>query len=286
MRNARGFTIVEILVVLIILSMVLAMAALVTRGVAAGQKRSITTTRLAGIDAAIAQFVAVQKRMPCPADGTKASTDAGAGVEIAPDPAAGCNAQASGVVPWRSLGLNEQDATDGWERRLTYRTDPLLGRTNGNGGMNMSACDPAGTEGPGPTAVCNTGCTSTNLALCTPPGAFISGKGLTVKNVAGTTVMDPVTAGVNTGAAYVVVSHGETGGGGYLNTGILFTSSTTDGTQEGNNYANLGYTAGVSFYVDDSINDNPGAAVHFDDILSRPSVLSVVNKAGLGPRAH
>src|SRR6476619_3847998 len=128
MRNARGFTIIEIVVVLIIL-------ALVTRGVAAGQKRSITTTRLAGVDAAITQFVAVQKRMPCPADGTKASTDAAAGVEIAPDVAAGCNAQTNGVVPWRSLGLQEQDATDGWERRMTYRTDPLLGKANA---MNMS----------------------------------------------------------------------------------------------------------------------------------------------------
>ena len=293
MRNARGFTIVEILVVLIILSMVLAMAALVTRGVAASQKRSITTTRLAGLDAAIAQFVAVQKRMPCPADGTKASADAGAGVEIAPDPAAGCNAQTNGVVPWRSLGLNEQDATDGWERRITYRTDPLLGKTNGGGGMNMSACDPAGTEGIAPNPAlpiprdCNTACSSTAIASCTPPAHFIPTKGLTVKNFAGSAnVMDPVTAGINTGAAYVLISHGETGGGGFLNTGTLFTSTTTDGTAETNNYANQGFVAGTTFYVDDSINDNPGTATHFDDILSRPSVLGVVNKAGLGPRAH
>ena len=281
MRHARGFTIVEILVVLIILSMVLAMAALVTRGIAAGQKRSITTTRLAGVDAAIAQFVAVQKRMPCPADGTRASADANAGVEIAPDAVAGCNAQTNGVVPWRSLGLGEPDATDGWERRLTYRTDPVLGKPNG---MNMSACDPAGS-GALVAGACDPACTSSALGSCTPPSTFIAGKGLTVKNFAGTAnVMDPA-AGVNTGAAYVAISHGETGGGGYLNTGILFTSTTTDGTPEANNYANLGI-AGGTFYVDDSINENPGTATHFDDILSRPSVLSVINKAGLGPRAH
>lgn len=277
MRNPRGFTIIEILVVLIILSMVLAMAALVTKGVAAGQKRSLTATRLAGVDAAIVQFVGVQKRMPCPADGTKASTDANAGVETAPV-AAGCNAQTSGVVPWRTLGLNEQDATDGWERRMTYRTDTQLGKANA---MNMSSCDPAGTEAPAPPAACNAGCTSSNLALCTPPLAFISGKGLIVKNVAGTTVMDP-TLGVNTGAAYVVISHGESGGGGYLNTGVRATSSTTDGTEEAKNYANLALAA---YYVDDSINDVSGVA-HFDDLLSRPSILNLVNKAGLGPRSH
>ncbi len=278
MRKARGFTIIEILVVLIILGIVLAMAAMVTRGVSAGQKRSITTTRLTGVDAAIVQFVAVQKRMPCPADGTKAATDASAGVEVVPD-AAGCSAQTNGVVPWRSLGLSEQDASDGWDRRLTYRTDAQLGKTNA---MNMSFCDPAGTDAPGPPATCNTACTSSALGSCTTPAAFIAAKGLTVKNIAGTTVMDPVTPNVNTGAAYVVISHGESGGGGYLNTGILATSTTTDGTEEVKNYANLAVSA---YYVDDATSDVAGAT-HFDDILSRPSVLTVANKSGLGPRSH
>jgi hypothetical protein len=241
------------------------------------------------VDAAIAQFVAVQKRMPCPADGTKPSADALAGLEAGRD-AAGCSNQAKGVVPWRSLGLQEQDATDGWERRMTYRTDTQLGKDNG---MNMSACDPAGTEPPGPPFAagrdCNTACTSSNLALCTPPLAFITLKGLTVKNAAlSANVMDPAAA-VNTGAAYVVVSHGESGGGGYLNTGVLFAGTSVDGTAEANNYANLAYVASIpalNIYVDDSINDNPGAATHFDDIVSRPSILTVVSKAGLGPRAH
>ena len=63
MRNARGFTLVEVLVVLIIFGIVLTMAAAVTRGLAAGQKRSNTVTRMQTVDAAIAQFVAVQKRI-------------------------------------------------------------------------------------------------------------------------------------------------------------------------------------------------------------------------------
>ena len=283
MRKARGFTLVEILVVLVIFSMVLAMAAVVTRGISASQKRTITATRMQGVDAAIIQFVAVQKRMPCPADGTLASTAAGAGVEVAPA-AAGCNAQTNGVVPWRTLGLAEQDATDGWDRRFTYRTDTALGKANA---MNMSFCDPAGTEPPVPPPLaagraCNTNCTSTNLALCTPPLAFVGNDhGLTVKNVAGTTVMDP-TAATPTGAAYVVISPGDTGGGAYLNSGVLSSSTTTDGTEEQKNYANLALGA---YYVDDSLSDTAGAG-HFDDVVSRPSLLSVANKAGLGPRSH
>ena len=279
MRKARAFTIIEILVVLIIFSVLLAMAAAVTRGVSAGQKRSLTATRLTGVDAAIIQFVAVQKRMPCPADGTLLSTDNNAGLEIAPNAVAGCNAQTNGVVPWRTLGLGEQDATDGWDRRMTYRTWALFGKANS---MNMSYCDPAGTEGGAVPRDCNTACTSAALGSCTPPSNFLGTKGLTVKNIAGIVVMDP-SAATMTGAAYVVISHGETGGGGYLTgTGILAATTSGDGDEEKKNYANL---ALAPYYVDDSLSDTAGAT-HFDDVVSRPSVLTVVNKAGLGPRSH
>ena len=282
MRNARGFTIVEILVVLIILGIVLAMAAMVTRGVSAGQKRSLTTTRLTGVDAAIVQFVAVQKRMPCPADGSLPSTDANAGTETARDPVAGCTAQTTGVVPWRILGLAEQDATDGWNRRLTYRTDPVLGANNA---MDMSACDPAGT-GPLVGGKCNSiasGCSSTAPGSCTPPQTYLAGKGLEVHNLTGAIAMNPA-AVPSTGAAYVVISPGETGGGGYLaGSGTLSATTDSDGNEEKKNYANVNPLP--AYYVDDSLSDVAGAT-HFDDVVSRPSVLTVANKAGLGPRSH
>jgi prepilin-type N-terminal cleavage/methylation domain-containing protein len=56
MRRSNGFTLVEIVVVLLIFSIVVAMAAVITRAVMAGQRRSVTTTRLAAIDAALAQY--------------------------------------------------------------------------------------------------------------------------------------------------------------------------------------------------------------------------------------
>lgn len=281
MRSARGFTLIEIVVVLLIFGVVIAMAAAITRGVVAAQKRSLTVTRLATVDAAIIQFVAVQKRMPCPADGRLASTDNNAGLETAPNGAAGCDAQQHGVVPWRALGLTEQEVTDGWDRRLTYRVQALLGVV-APAGMDMSQCDPAGTEGGiGPKA-CTAGCTSANLAACTPPLEFLRGKGLLIKTVAGVNVMDPALV-PPTGAAYVVISAGESGGGAYNNNGMVVATITTDGDEEKNrNYANL---VVQPHYIDDSISDVAGVA-HFDDLVSRPSVHTVVNKAGLGPRSH
>lgn len=276
-HTLQGFTLIEIAVVLVIVAAMLAMGAVMVRGVTAAQKRSLTATRLATVDAALVQFVVLNKRLPCPANGTIASTGVNPGVELRVAGVCTGN-QVNGVAPWVTLGITEIDATDGWDRRFTYRTDTELVLDNG---MDMSWCDPAGTEAPvNPVAGrnCTAGCTSANMALCTPPSAFLPGKGLQVRNVVGTTIMDPP----NTGAAYVVISHGESGGGAYLNSGLLSTSTTTDGTEEAKNYANLVLQP---YYLDDGTTDVPGAN-HFDDIVSRPSVLSLAFKAGLGPRSH
>ena len=274
-RKARGFTLVEILVVVVILGLIMAMAGILLRSVAATQKRSVTATRLANIEAAIVQFVQVQRRLPCPADGTQ--TAAAGGLEMYSTGTC-TGSQQHGVVPWRTLGLSAADALDGWERRITYRVGSELVAPEA---MNLSRCDPAGT-GALVSGVCNTTCTANSLGNCTPPGTYLTGKGLTVKNLSGTDVMAP-TAATPTGAAYVLISHGESGGGAYLETGVLSPSSTVDGTEEQKNYANL--AIGGGYYVDDQVTEVSGTA-HFDDILLRPSVLTVANKAGLGPRSH
>ena len=85
----------------------------------------------------------------------------------------------------------------------------------------------------------------------------------------------------STGAAYVVISHGETGGKAYLGSGQLSPDNVPDSAPESVNHGDLDVQA---YYVDDGINDN--VANHFDDLVSRPSVLTVITKAGLGPRAH
>jgi hypothetical protein len=93
--------------------------------------------------------------------------------------------------------------------------------------------------------------------------------------------MDPA-AGPSTGAAYIVISHGENGEGAYNNEGIVQASTTSSGTEEAKNAANLALQA---YYVDD-FPSYPAGAGHFDDFVLRPSILTVATKAQLGPRAH
>jgi prepilin-type N-terminal cleavage/methylation domain-containing protein len=283
-RPARGFTLIEIVVVLFIVGVVIAMAAAITTALSAGQRLATTTTRMQAVDAAIVQFVMQQKRLPCPADGTLVSTNANAGTETARTALNGCTTnEAGGVLPWRALGLSETDASDGWNHRLTYRVQPALAADNA---LDMSGCDPAKAATGGAIAACAAGCTSANIAACTAPSDFLLAKGLQVRNVAGTVIMEPspVAGTPPTGAAYVVISVGSSGGGAYMGSGQLSSTITTDGTEEKKNYANLAYAAGV-YYVDDGISDVAGAA-HFDDVVSRPALLTVINKAGLARRSH
>jgi prepilin-type N-terminal cleavage/methylation domain-containing protein len=274
-RIGHGFTLVEILVVVVVLGLIMAMSAVLLRSVSATQKRSITSTRLASIDAALVQFVMQQRRLPCPADGTLSASAGGDELRL---PSGICTGnQAKGVVPWKTLGLSATDATDGWNRRITYRVDKDMSKDDA---LNLSWCDPAGTGGLA-AGVCNATCTSNTLGTCTPPSAYLSNKGINVKNLAGVDVMLP-TGTPPTGAAYVLVSHGESGGGAYLDTGLVATSTLVDGTEEQKNYPSLVLQG---YYVDDQ-NGDVGGAAHFDDIVSRPSILAVAAKAGLGPRSH
>jgi len=100
-RWRRGFTLIEILVVVVILGLIMAMAAVLLRSVSATQKRSITGSRMANVEAAIVQFVMQQKRLPCPADGTQPASTGGAEMRAAN---ACTNNQQNGVVPWRAAG--------------------------------------------------------------------------------------------------------------------------------------------------------------------------------------
>lgn len=299
--------------VIVVLSLLLAMIAGVGTAMLGQQRREATRQRLAGVETAIALFVSQNKRLPCPADGRIAGTAAGAGTEVRNTVTSACqiggvaNTQTHGVVPWQSIGLAEPEITDGWGNRLTYRVAPELTLPNA---MDLTACDPGGSGELAsgfciPTSGGGTMCTSATFpGSCTPPAAYTAAKGLKIRNLtSGALIMDPSTAPYvpyvplgppptppSTGAAYVVISHGENTQGAYNNVGILQTGTVASGTLEAtNNAANVAFvfstSAATNAFVDDFqvFTEDTG---HFDDWLLRPSILTVATKAQLGPRAH
>ncbi|MCB2053659.1 MAG: hypothetical protein KDE35_05375 [Geminicoccaceae bacterium] len=99
--------------------------------VEAGREK-LTATRLDGALEALIAYYVWQGRLPCPADGSLAVGDAAYG-RARPETAGPCDTTAvtgiERIVPWRTLGLSEAEASDGWGRRLSYHVSPALTAT-------------------------------------------------------------------------------------------------------------------------------------------------------------
>jgi prepilin-type N-terminal cleavage/methylation domain-containing protein len=273
---ARGFTLIEIAIVLVILTLLLVIVAPLAIGQAEINRRATTRARMDNIDKALILFAQRNQRLPCPADGTLDNTNAANGAETARDAAGNCtNNQRTGIVPFRSLGLGDEDATDGRNLRFTFRIGAGLAK---DGALNMTQCDPIGSEPATGLHVCNTACTSTNPTSCTRVKDFLASYGLMVRDSAtNTNITDP---SLSTGAAYVLISHGSNQGGAYSSAGVLATANPASGTNEAANHNNQVLQA---VYWEGSENNSETTA-HFDDVVRRPTVQSVIDAAGLGPR--
>jgi len=310
-RRTGGFTLIEVSIVVVIIGLAAAMIIGTTGGMLDANRRKTVRVQLDTVDTALANFVTVHKRLPCPADGSIPSGSPGAGIEAVsagPVPAAGtCNpaTQQRGVLPWVTLGLSEADATDPWNGRITYRVDPVLASSAGL--MNMSNCDPAATGATGAGGICVVpAATCTGSAACTSPANFLLGKGLDVwngRNGAAGFAQRENNRPLGSGAAYVAISHGPGRTGSYGSNGVLSPGSVPinpDDEQPNVNNQPVVLVASVTnVYRDAPLNANevvrnnpptpplpPQTLTYFDDYLSHPTILAVLNRAHLGPRVH
>ncbi len=307
-RKYRGFSLVEMAMVLLIIGVVMVIALPMTGAVIDSSNRSKTTTTLQGVQVALTNFVAQNRRLPCPADGALASTAANAGIEartavtgaclLTPGGGAG---QTHGVVPWVTLGISEAEASDAWHNRITYRVSPGPGGLTQDNALNMSDCDAGSTQAASQTASCLAGCTSATLATCTSPTSFLMKRGLQLYDGSANCLLDPyaTVAGVPapTGAAYILISHGANRAGGYTSTGSLVPAGSASPAPSAMEAANsngavlrvpiASCTGGVGgpYYFNALFIEGAGAT-HFDDIVVAQSIMNLVTAAGVGPRAH
>jgi type II secretory pathway pseudopilin PulG len=251
--------------------------------------RSESLQKLKNIETAIYNYAIVNRRLPCPANGLlTVGTEAITGSNCTSN-------QLNGVVPWATIGLSYSDILDGWNNQITYRIAYGLSQASA---LDMSSCDPAGTANsstgtPGLPAVslglCASTCTGTFAAAnCTSPQNFLTQKGLDVSNGA-TKIMDYTKF---TGAGFILISHGDNGYGA-INGARVYQSSAITGTagttlEAANlNQASLVVTSNAPpVFVDATFSDASDATTYFDDIIIRPSLMSVINTVQLGPRSH
>ena len=111
----RGFTLVELAVVLAIISVVMGMGLRMANAMLENMAASDTRAKQANIKTALIAYLRTNRRLPCPA--STAAVPSGS-EESAPCP------DSFGVVPWITLGLSRDAALDGWGNFISYKVQP------------------------------------------------------------------------------------------------------------------------------------------------------------------
>lgn len=136
-RSSLGFSLIEIAVVLGILGFLAFLFTPLLGSQLAVSRYRETRGKLEPLKSSIISFVASNQRLPCPAVESLPSTDANYGIEAStPGTCAGTTSLTGGgsrgVIPWKTLGLSQESATDGFGRFFTYAVTTSQTNLNAN----------------------------------------------------------------------------------------------------------------------------------------------------------
>jgi prepilin-type N-terminal cleavage/methylation domain-containing protein len=241
----NGFSLIELSVVITIISLTLGGALDLATKKTEADKRSETDERIEAIQEALEHFVIQNQRLPCPADGTIALNANGFGYETSAS-TSGCSDSDlfsssnvyAGIVPIKTLGLDDDFALDGWNRRFTYVVDARFANslaTNSN---------------------CN-GTTSTYCFQYTTAGSI--------------TIRSDVSPGGGVTASegvYVIISHGKNGHGAFKRNGGTNNADRLDmDSTDGSEQENAEYDENGSNTTYDATFVDKQQTTSYDDII-------------------
>lgn len=255
-RSMRAFTLIEMAIVLLIISIITGMAIQSGMSVVATARLAATKSKMAAIDQALMQFRTSNDRLPCPSDLTLAPGSANYGLEAGAGsgsaigvgtgactgtgmlPAAnftGTGATnpttaAEGALPAVTLGLSPDFMVDGWGNKFRYAVD-----------VNYTA---------------NAAFANTNIGC-------INGA-VTVNDVNGNAR--------STGSVYALISHGANGHGAYTRKGVTVNAGSVNANELTNCHCNS--RAAATTYAPTYVQASPSVATPgnplttFDDLVS------------------
>jgi prepilin-type N-terminal cleavage/methylation domain-containing protein len=293
-RTAKGFSLLEMAIVLAVLGFLAALFLPITNTLIDNNRRQDTRAKLEALEAAMTRFVITTGRLPCPADGSLVPGNANQGLELAVGGVCTTAALTNGVAPWRTLAISQAEAVDAWGNLVTYRvwggaavTNPL---TQANG-MDMSACDPTGGGNASASGACEA---NADPALSTSPLNWLTQNGTANARGFRACQASPCPVGDaaelaskanGNGVAYFLISHGANKFGAFNPSGnLLAVNGPGPGTLESINSNGVALRTATpnDFYADTDLNEN--ATSYYDDLVIRPTVIKVALDAGLGPR--
>ncbi len=128
-----GFSFLEISIVLTVSAVVIAGGLATAVSIFPQIKKRETNQKLDGIEQQLQYYVEANRRLPCPADPSLPVSDINFGIEDRNAALTGCESNGYniyavtdgtvGMIPTRTLGLDDSYALDGWGRRFMYGVD-------------------------------------------------------------------------------------------------------------------------------------------------------------------
>lgn len=262
-RSQRGIIGVVALVVLVMIMVALIASYALSRLNSSTEELTSTQTRLSRARDALEQFVSGAHRLPCPAN---PAVDTGDEVQAS---STTCT-YVEGTIPWKTIGMKREEGFDGWGRKLSYRvyTNSGSGSLTQPEGASMVNCDTVETSPSlGANGVCNNPLNAATRRDTTP-AQFLAGKGFSLNDM-GTAYSD---------VAYVIISHGVSGGGGYSASGIR--RDMPSGDERNNTRENGSFV--IRAFSDPDVSTASG--LHFDDLLVYRRLADLMTRTKLTAR--
>ena len=126
--DQSGFTLIETAIVVGVIGIMISGLVIGLPQYLNNKKIELTNQKMEMIETALSAYAQRHYRLPCPGVtnnvGTRGEEQANCFAANATEQQLYANTQ--GAVPWRELGLSEQDVTDGWGRYITYKPAPHL----------------------------------------------------------------------------------------------------------------------------------------------------------------
>jgi prepilin-type N-terminal cleavage/methylation domain-containing protein len=254
-RKRTAFSMVELSIVLAIVAIIISSAVTVSTSAIKNAKVKSTKERMTIIENALALYVATNKRLPCPARLDLISTDSSYGLEAGAkgtctttgitEGGIGGTALVYGMAPVRTLGLKSEMGSDGFDNKFSYIVSQHL--TDVCSDVSPSNCF-------GVAAISEGGDNAIEIE------ETLSGSAEDITRI----------------AAYVILSHGPDGAGGFNKNGTVQNDETNSVTDEDNNLVAVDATdfSNNNFIV--TSND-----AGFDDIVLYNTRSGIIAKASI-----
>jgi len=286
-----GFTLVEVAISLTVLGLMLAMVTKIALPLMQQNRLAVTQQNMARIVNVLSVYAQRNNRIPCPADADTADVAQPTGAEVGSGPdgsgvpavniTVGCAigppdspiAFNEGVVPYRTLGLGPNDVLDAKGNYITYHVNANFARNpatefNVNAWCRTSSWGSDGiNQNPLKARFCCSDMTIPNQEITVQDSNGVSlfpfkrynANYLSINTLYDGPALNQASNDITT-VIFVLVSHGDAGGGAFLANGTRSPATAGTGTAETENMN------GDNIFVS-ALRSNVYGDRHYDDII-------------------